>query len=889
MRPQAVRWSLTKKFSLIIIMVFMPASLVVSFLTYRREYLARVEGAREKARLVARSLHENWYEMGSMSSMGSMDAAGEEEGRMETHSENASQEPAGNFHSHIGHRPGRMERILEKTLSLSVRYVACNPRNPENMADSFEREGIAVFERNKDQGEEGEYVKLVSFQGKKALRCLKPLRAREFCLQCHGQGHDDKVNNDKVNDGPVLGAISIIIPVRPQALFLEHARERFLWLNLGLTVLMVLIWLVFAKTSIIDRLENLSEGMAVFSREENSGDDTPYNDIPHGETPHDEVGHDEIGSVFSAFQVMRASVSRKIRSLKREVDIYRILTRSAAYGMMAIDEEGRILFFNTGAERIFGWKRGEILNQKAGLLIPHRLRRDYKHAFIRSMVDESPAGAVSAGEHGVSTEAPGVSTEEPIETFGLRRSGEEFPVHLSTSTGKAAGGRIFTAIIRDITQQKRKEGEITRQNEKLVLLARVSTGLLLERDLKKLAEYSLEESLELTDSPFGLFLLKDKDGNLVPLASLGLSVQTADEKGCQVFRPVGVLGDIMRQRKPQIINTSSRGMPWSGSGANRTVLSFGRFSFHSFLGVPIISDQEVIGIICLADRPAGYTNREQELVAALAKDLSLLIVRNAIEKETRILKEEFQTLFDQASDMIVICTLEGKIQAVNHRVVQYTGYPYQELIDHAFWKLHLPDEERRIREFLHRVAAGETCRIESFFRQKEGGSFPVDLHANIVACGDHQVIQVVIRDMVQFKQAESDLKGRIEWLTKKLDDLRRETSFFRMAVDALPEYIILTDRTGRIILANAAFCRRLGYPMDELMGQPVEFLFGPGLSVDIVDQIIGQALKGGWEGKVVHLAQGGQEISLELSLQAVRGSGDGALGLLGIYAERRLQ
>ena len=198
----------------------------------------------------------------------------------------------------------------------------------------------------------------------------------------------------------------------------------------------------------------------------------------------------------------------------------------------------------------------------------------------------------------------------------------------------------------------------------------------------------------------------------------------------------------------------------TGKG-DRTVLSFGKFSFYSFLGVPIISDQEVIGVICVANRPEGYTSKEQELLTSLANDLSLLIVRNAAEKETQILKEEFQTLFEQSSDMIAICNLEGRIIAVNYRVVQYTGYTYQELINYAFWKLHLPDEERSCREFLKKILKNEASRLESFFRQKNGGSFPVDLHANIVAFRDQKLIQVVIRDTIQFKKAERDFKGQI--------------------------------------------------------------------------------------------------------------------------------
>ena len=333
-----------------------------------------------------------------------------------------------------------------------------------------------------------------------------------------------------------------------------------------------------------------------------------------------------------------------------------------------------------------------------------------------------------------------------------------------------------------------------------------------------------------------------------------------DEEVPPVFQPIGILGEIVRQQKAHIINTNPRSTCTTGRGS-RTVLSFGKFSFYSFLGVPIISDQEVIGVICAANRPEGYTSKEQEFLTALANDLSLLIVRNAAEKETQILKEEFQTLFEQSSDMIAICNLEGKIIAVNYRIVQYTGYAYHELLNYGFWKLHIPDEERSCREFLKKILKNEESRFESCFRQKNGGSFPVDLHANIVSFGDQKLIQVVIRDTIQFKKAESDFKGQVGNLMKKLEESRRETTFFRIVVDTLSEYVILTDRTGRILLANASFCQRFGYAPDELIGQPVEFLFSPDLSVDVVDQIIAHALEEGWNGGVVHLTKEGQKVN----------------------------
>ncbi|MEW5801365.1 MAG: PAS domain S-box protein [bacterium] len=857
MLSQVTNWSVKRKFSLILAILFLPASLTFSFFTYRQEYLTRVEAETAKARLVAGSLNEHWSEliqgMETGAGAGSFGKAAE------------------NSVSGFSHSSELVTRILGP--SLSVRYVSLTPLNPRNRADSFEQEGIRMLER--EEGDQDEYVKLSWLEGEKAIRYLKPLRGKDACLQCHrspkstaatSMGHSPSGEAGSVDreGAMLLGCISITVPYRVFGLPLEKNLERSVLVNFGIFGFMILVWLIFAKVHIQDRLDELSKEMAAVAGGEDGRSDGA--EEIRGSRNEEIRGsrNDEIGSLFASFYAMRSQVRQRVQLLKGEAELCQSLARSAVFGVIVLDIEGKILLFNDGAEKIFGWKRGEVLNQKATLLIPPKLRREYKYALMQRLRDAR-------------------LREEPIEAPGMRKDGVEFFARLSVSAGKTSGGRIFTVIIQDITEQKRKEGEMSRQNEKLVLLNQISTELLLERDLKKLAERSLDESLELTDSPFGLFLLKNKDGDLVPLTMMGLSAHKEEnEEVPQVFRPIGVLGEIMRKKMPYLINTRPR---LASVGENRTVLSFGKFSFYSFLGAPIISDGEVIGVICVANRPEGYTGKEQELLSALADDLSLLIIRNAVEKETRVLKEEFQTLFDQSSDMIVLCNLEGRIIAVNYRVVQYTGYAYQELIDYAFWKLHLPDEERKCREFLKRVLKMETFRLESIFRQKNGGSFPVDLHAHVVAFGDQKVIQVVIRDMIQSKKAESDFKNQIESLTKRLAEYRREMTFFRMVVDTLSEYVILTDRTGRILLANASFCQRFGYAQDELVGQPVEFLFSPDLSIDTVDQIITHAMEKGWNGGVVHLTKGGQKIQLKLSMQAVHDPGNGIFGLVGIYSE----
>lgn len=111
----------------------------------------------------------------------------------------------------------------------------------------------------------------------------------------------------------------------------------------------------------------------------------------------------------------------------------------AADGIITIDAEQQIIFFNEGAERIFGWSAGEILGQPLQVLIPERFRGVHE-------------GHVRGFGHGRDSAR---KMDRRSEIAGLRRNGEEFPAEASISRVTNEGETVYTVVIRDITDRKR--------------------------------------------------------------------------------------------------------------------------------------------------------------------------------------------------------------------------------------------------------------------------------------------------------------------------------------------------------------------------------------------------------------------------------------------------
>jgi PAS domain S-box-containing protein len=113
------------------------------------------------------------------------------------------------------------------------------------------------------------------------------------------------------------------------------------------------------------------------------------------------------------------------------------IVESAMDPMIAIDERQRVVLFNAAAEGAFRWPRKAVLGQSIDMLIPTRFRAEH-----RLHIERFGDGAVTSRRMG------GDSV-----LFALRANGDEFPVEASISQHREAGQRIYTVILRDISER----------------------------------------------------------------------------------------------------------------------------------------------------------------------------------------------------------------------------------------------------------------------------------------------------------------------------------------------------------------------------------------------------------------------------------------------------
>ena len=123
--------------------------------------------------------------------------------------------------------------------------------------------------------------------------------------------------------------------------------------------------------------------------------------------------------------------------------------------VVVVDHDGQIIRVNAQVEKMFGYRREELVGQPIEVLIPDRLRAEH----VRER-----AGYI-AEPH---TRPMGIG----LELYGKRKDGSEFPVDVMLSPMEAETTRVVIGVIRDITRRKQSEEAQRDYAERLKFLSR---------------------------------------------------------------------------------------------------------------------------------------------------------------------------------------------------------------------------------------------------------------------------------------------------------------------------------------------------------------------------------------------------------------------------------
>ena len=153
-------------------------------------------------------------------------------------------------------------------------------------------------------------------------------------------------------------------------------------------------------------------------------------------------------------------------ALRRSEGLKAAILESALDGIVVIDQAGSVVEWNPAAERIFGYRRGEVLGRPmAELIVPPESRVACSLGLALGVADD---GRPASGRM--------------IEVRAMRNGGATFPAEVAIAPIPSDGPPLYTAYVRDLTERRRAEEEVRVRERQFRLLAENSIDLISRHD-----------------------------------------------------------------------------------------------------------------------------------------------------------------------------------------------------------------------------------------------------------------------------------------------------------------------------------------------------------------------------------------------------------------------
>ena len=132
---------------------------------------------------------------------------------------------------------------------------------------------------------------------------------------------------------------------------------------------------------------------------------------------------------------------------KRLLNIFSDIVEHSEDGIVIIDKHHNIIYFNKGAQKIFGYAPNEVLEQHLSILLPERF-----HLHHELMIEEIGAGSMICKHSG---------QRSPL-IFGLRKDDTEFVTGTAIVKIKGKFSQHYAVIVRNLNEKKKTEEELLR-------------------------------------------------------------------------------------------------------------------------------------------------------------------------------------------------------------------------------------------------------------------------------------------------------------------------------------------------------------------------------------------------------------------------------------------
>ncbi len=574
-----------------------------------------------------------------------------------------------------------------------------------------------------------------------------------------------------------------------------------------------------------------------------------------------------------------ATIEQRQRYLEGVLD-------AAPDAIVALNMRNRIMAWNSGAEKLFGYSQEQAIGEDVDDLITGPDVLQEAAGFTRKVM--------SGGE------------VEPTETVRYREDGSPVDVIVAGSPVTVDDKLIgAVAVYTDITERKRAEEALRRRADELATLQATVLDITARHDLSTLLYAIVERATHLLDAPSGgMYLCDPQRGE----AHCVVSYNTPEDyTGTTLDYGEGAAGTVAEIGEPLIIDDYRI---WSGRAATYEEDQ----PFTAVLSAPMIWQGEVTGVIHLLHdvKTRRFKQADLELLTLFANHAAIAVANARLYEEISKHAAQLEALRGVGLNIAAQLDLDALLDSIASQAI--------ELLKGVAGGLYIYRPERDVLEFVTAVGR-ESVAVGSVLRRGEGLSgrvweagepltvddyrqwagqapqyegLPIAAVVGVpirwgdeflgvlttegsasrtFSAADAELLSlfatqaaIAIRNARLYEQAQREISER-----KRAEEALRESEArYRTLFNSASDAIFIHDPEGSFVQVNDVACERLAYSREELLRMGLGDITVQEDEGEVPDPFA--ALSGGdtLYLETVHIRRDGTEIPVELSSRLVQ-------------------
>jgi PAS domain S-box-containing protein len=382
-----------------------------------------------------------------------------------------------------------------------------------------------------------------------------------------------------------------------------------------------------------------------------------------------------------------------------EKDLFKSLAESSPFGLVVVSKRGDFEYLNPKFTEMFGYNLSDLPNGNSWIEKAYP-DPDYRHEVVRVWKEDLS----SANLHDLRPR-----------TFTVRcRDGSDKVIHFRP-VRLESGRDIMTC--EDVTDRKQLEIELAEAIEELKQSNLETVGLLssarsvLESDnFKQAARYILKRALKLIEAQCGHLSALDSQGEMQNVLWFEPGEQVCDLDPSQDIPVTGLHRRVYNMKRAFFRND----LDLEGDSLD---LPKGHVNLENILMVPLVAQNNTLGLLALGNKNGGFTEGDAQLAEAFAEIAAIGLLNWRIAEQLEKSEERYRMIFANSPLGIMHYDKQGVILDFNDQFLNILGAPAERL--HGFRMLERLTDPSLL-EAIKASLAGRTGHYEGDYHSVTG-------------------------------------------------------------------------------------------------------------------------------------------------------------------------